>query len=291
MDFPTIALLTDFGERDGFVGVMKGVIYSKLDNPVPVVDISHGVAPQDIRHGMWILENALSYFPPKTIFVTIVDPGVGGASQASLLCYWPKRNQVFIAPDNGLLTPVFEHPEAEGLYVYDIRNASFYRDDTLSLHGRSQTFHGRDVYAPLAALTANAYLKDALPNFLGQLGPTTPQVTHIQRHPPSCTAADNAIACQGEIAACDTFGNLITNIPQAWIVTGSLLSVQIGENPAFLCPYFPHYAAVVTSDYPDSQVVAVPSSGGTIELSVYQGNAASLLQASPFDAILIKTVP
>lgn len=290
MDFPTIALLTDFGERDGFVGVMKGVIYSKLDAPVPVVDISHGVAPQDIRHGMWILENAVSYFPPKTVFVSIVDPGVGSTEQASLLCYCPVRNQVFIAPDNGLLTPIFENSDTD-LQIYDIRNAAFYQQDTISLHGRSQTFHGRDVYAPIAALTANAFLSGALPHFLTQLGSPVSQVIHIKRQPAARTEADNAICCQGEIAACDTFGNLITNIPQAWIAKGSLLSVQIAEGPAFLCPYFPNYAAVVSSDYPADQVVAVPSSGGTIELSIYQGSAAGLLQASAFAAVLIKTVP
>lgn len=290
MDFPTIALLTDFGERDGFVGVMKGVIHTKLDRPVPIVDISHGIAPQDIRHGIWILENAVAYFPTKTIFVAIVDPAVGSAEQASLLCYNPSRNQIFIAPDNGLLTPIIEDTDTD-LQIYDIRNSNFYKNDSLSLHGRSQTFHGRDIYAPTAALAANAFLAGTLPDFLAKFGAPVEKTIHIKRQPATRTEADSSIRCQGEIAACDTFGNLITNIPQSWIGSDSLLSVQIGEAPEFLCPYFPHYAAVASSDYPANQVVAVPSSGGTIEFSIYQGNAAHVLQASPFDSILIKTVP
>src|SRR5688572_5908577 len=103
MDFPTIALLTDFGERDGFVGILKGIMLSRLDLPVPIVDISHQVEPQNIRQASWILQSALPYFPGNTIFVCIVDPGVGSQEQASLLCYWPQRKQIFIAPDNSLL--------------------------------------------------------------------------------------------------------------------------------------------------------------------------------------------
>jgi S-adenosyl-L-methionine hydrolase (adenosine-forming) len=97
-----------------------------------------------------VLGSAHPYFPAKTTFVTIVDPGVGNLDQASLLCYWPERQQAFIAPDNGLLTPIAEVSGTQ-LKLFDIRTSDLYINDTLSLHSRSQTFHGRDVYAPMAA--------------------------------------------------------------------------------------------------------------------------------------------
>lgn len=157
MDFPSVALLTDFGERDGFVGVLKGVMLSRLDQAVPLVDISHHIAPQDIWQGAWVLGSAYPFFAAKTVFVAIVDPHVGSDDQAALIAYWPEREQVFIAPDNGLLTSVLQ-AAGPALQVSDIRRSDLYRKGTLSPQGRSQTFHGRDVYAPIVALSVNALL-------------------------------------------------------------------------------------------------------------------------------------
>jgi len=290
MDFPTIALLTDFGDRDGFVGVMKGVMLHKLVAPVPLVDISHQIEPQNIRQALWVLESALPYFPNKTIFLCIVDPGVGTAEQAALLCHWPQRKQLFITPDNGLLTPVYESAGTD-LQVFDIRAAEFYKNDQLSLHGRSQTFHGRDVYAPVAALAANALFTGALEVFLQQFGPPLSLFKRIARQPATLERESQTLTCRGEIVYCDRYGNLITNIPHAWLPEGSRLSVSIGDKAPFTCPFLPAYAASETAQpYPD-KVIAVPSSGGTVELAVFRGSAGQTLKACPAEPVQIQILP
>lgn len=290
MDFPTIALLTDFGERDGFVGIMKGVMHSKLQTPVPIVDISHQIEPQNIRQGMWVLENAYRYFPPKTIFVAIVDPGVGNPEQASLFCYWPEHQQAFIAPDNGLLTPIAE-AAGNSLQIYDIRESPLYQQDQLSLHGRSHTFHGRDVYAPIAALVANALLHNAMDDFLRQFGSPLQAIQTIYREPASKTGTNSNVSMRGEIVAIDTFGNLITNIPHAWLPEKCLLSVSLQEQTPFLSSYVPSYSVDVSDIISNSPIVLVPSSGGTVELSIFRGDARQFLHANLGNSIVIQAVP
>jgi len=183
MDFPSIALLTDFSDRDGFVGVMKGVMLSLLSQPVPMIDISHQIEPQNIRQGMWVLDSAYPYFPAKTIFLSVVDPGVGHAEQACLLAFCPQRQQLFIAPDNGLLTPLYEAAGDE-LQIRDIRLSTLFQEDSLSIKGRSTIFYGRDVYAPMTALAANAWLLNQLPHFLNQFGPLQAPPIRLKRQQP-----------------------------------------------------------------------------------------------------------
>jgi S-adenosylmethionine hydrolase len=290
MEFPTIALLTDFGERDGFVGVMKGVMLSKLQTPVPMIDISHGIAPQNVRQGLWVLENAYRYFPAKTVFLAIVDPGVGSAEQACLLCYWPERQQAFMAPDNGLLTPIVE-AAGNALQCYDIRRSQWYLQDTLSLHGRSQTFYGRDVYAPMAALMANAFLNQAVEAFLSQLGGPLKEIHHIMREPATQSDTNGTRKLQGDIVAADVFGNLITNIPHDWIAPDGLFSVSVENRTPFLCPFALSYSSGLSAMGSAGPVIMVPSSSGMVELSIFQGNAQQFLQAQPGERILIQAVP
>jgi S-adenosylmethionine hydrolase len=290
MDFPTIALLTDFGERDGFVGVMKGVMLSRLQAPVPLVDISHQIEPQDIRQGMWVLESVYRYFPANTVFVCIVDPGVGSPDQASLLAYWPECRQIFIAPDNGLLTPIVEAAGA-ALRVYDIRRSELYQRDALSLHGRSQTFHGRDVYAPVAALVVNAILDDGLEAFLAQLGGPVESLCQLVREPAQQTGTDTDVCIQGEVVATDRFGNVITNIPHGWLAPDGVFSVTLENGLPFLCPFVASYAAGLSGMEGGNPVILVPSSGGVVELAIPQGDTRQFLQARPGQRVVIQTVP
>lgn len=286
-----IALLTDFGERDGFVGIMKGVMHHKLQAPVPMVDISHQIEPQNIRQGMWVLENAYRYFPTKTIFVAIIDPGVGSTEQASLLCYWPEREQAFIAPDNGLLTPIAD-AAGPALQCYDICQSELYQTDALSLYGRSQTFHGRDVYAPTAALMANAFLNSNATSFVSQFGSPMQSIQTLYTEPPSNLGTDNQMDLRGIIVAIDTFGNLITNIPTAWLPPPNvLLSISLQEQMPFLCPYVASYSVEFPSPIHSSPIVMVPSSSGTVELSIFQGSAQQFLQANLGHSIVIQAVP
>ena len=134
-----ITLLTDFGERDGFIGTMKGVILS-INPKATIVDISHEIPAQDIEAGAFVLNNSYRYFPPGTIHVAVVDPGVG--SNRKILAV-QSDDYFFIAPDNQVLKYIFH--ASETLTVIEVLNKEFF------LNKISQTFHGRDIFAPVAA--------------------------------------------------------------------------------------------------------------------------------------------
>jgi S-adenosylmethionine hydrolase len=131
-----IALLTDFGTRDYFVGVMKGVILS-INPRAQIVDITHDIPPQDVLTGAFVLKAAYKWFPPRTVFVAVVDPGVG-TERAPLIV--KTRRYYFVGPDNGILSPAAEEDGVEAVYHI-----------TIQLPETSRTFHGRDVFAPAAA--------------------------------------------------------------------------------------------------------------------------------------------
>jgi hypothetical protein len=138
-----IALLTDFGTADYYVGAMKGVILS-INSDVTIVDISHEIEPQNINAASFTLRSCYRNFPPKTIFAAIVDPGVGSDRNAILI---ETENYRFIAPDNGILSFVFNGTEKSR--VFELTNDKFF------LPSISRTFHGRDVFAPCAAHLSN----------------------------------------------------------------------------------------------------------------------------------------
>src|SRR5882724_5182894 len=135
---PIITLTTDYGTNDHLVGVLKGVIL-KINPDVQIVDITHGVTPFDLLDGATAIANAYSYFPPRTIHVVVVDPGVGTERRPLLVS---GQNQYFIAPDNGVLSGVFEKEET---FLVRHLTAEHY-----FLHPVSKTFHGRDVFAAVA---------------------------------------------------------------------------------------------------------------------------------------------
>jgi S-adenosylmethionine hydrolase len=270
MNFPTIALLTDFGDRDGFVGVLKSVLYSRLTQAVSVFDLCHHIEPQNIRHGAWVLQSALPYLPNQTVLVGVVDPAVGSEDQSSLVVYHPKKAQIFIAPDNGLLSPVFE--SETGLQVFHIQNTSFYKETTKQ---RSRTFHGRDVYAPIAAMAANALSDDCVDAFLDDFGRPIQAVCRLETRKPEQVSRNGQSILTGSIVHIDVFGNVITNIPNHWVSEGSTASIKIGEQI-----FQPIQMASTYQNATLKEVILVPSSGGTLEFAVNQGNAALVLQAS-----------
>src|SRR5262244_337958 len=136
---PIVSLLTDFGTRDAFVGIMKGVILG-INPAVTLVDLSHDIPPQDVTAGALILRSAAAFFPPGTIHVAVVDPGVGSARRALLV---ETHNAFFVGPDNGLLS--LAAPADTVVRIVHLTNAEYF------LAARSHTFHGRDVFAPVAA--------------------------------------------------------------------------------------------------------------------------------------------
>src|SRR5262249_29043234 len=136
---PIVSLLTDFGTRDAFVGTMKGVIL-RINPAVTLVDLSHDVPPQDVVAGALVLRSAAAFFPPGTIHVAVVDPGVGSARRALLV---ETRDAFFVGPDNGLLS--LAAPAEAVVRIIQLTNAEYF------LEHPSHTFHGRDIFAPTAA--------------------------------------------------------------------------------------------------------------------------------------------
>ncbi len=200
-----ITLLTDFGIKDPFVGVMKGVLLEAFDQ-AKIIDLTHGIDPQDVAEAAFWLAGSYRYFPEGTVHVAVVDPGVG-TDRHALAAEVDKH--YFIAPDNGLLAPIFERAKS-----VDIRRISTKR---LGLEDISRTFHGRDVFAPAAAELA------AGKRWLTEMGPP------LDRWVPSPVPSHGEVngGIEGTVVAVDRFGNLITNIPKSAIAGWSGCEVRI----------------------------------------------------------------
>ncbi|MDQ3181688.1 MAG: SAM-dependent chlorinase/fluorinase [Acidobacteriota bacterium] len=189
---PIIALLTDFGTKDYFVGAMKGVILS-INPGAKIIDITHEIPPQDISSGSFTLRACYKNFPSETIFVAVVDPGVG-SNRKAIIC--ETKNHLFLAPDNGLLSFIFD--EAATFRVYKLENEKFFK------HPVSSTFHGRDIFAPVAAHLSNGLKAN-------EFGSEIYDFVRFEENKPR-KVSDKGI--EAEIIHTDRFGNLITNLMQ-----------------------------------------------------------------------------
>ena len=183
-----IAILTDFGLTDHFVGVLKGVIKS-ISPDAYTVDITHEIPPGDIQRAAVTLWQSKSYFPPGTIFLCVVDPGVGTARNAIIV---ESGQKYYIGPDNGVFSFVLE----SGFQVHDITNSDFF------LPNPSKTFHGRDIFAPVAAHVSLGIE----PSYLGQA------VNNIIRKPDPLLEYHTPETIHGQILHVDRFGNLLTSL-------------------------------------------------------------------------------
>ncbi|MGD8512655.1 MAG: SAM-dependent chlorinase/fluorinase [Deltaproteobacteria bacterium] len=194
MQSPVITLITDFGLQDEYVGVMKGVILS-INSSVQVVDITHGLARHDVVQAALVVKSAFRYFPINAIHVIVVDPGVGGKRKA-ICC--KKDGHFFLAPDNGALSLVIQDGDVDELCA--ISNEAFF------LKPLSNTFHGRDIFAPVAA-----HLSKGLD--MARLGPKIrlSDMVTLDLPAPFLSARHELV---GKILSIDAFGNLVTNIDQ-----------------------------------------------------------------------------
>ena len=244
---PIITLLTDFGDQDGYVAAMKGVILS-IAPDVTLVDITHAIAPQAIQQAAYVLAQAAPFFPPGAIHVAVVDPGVGSARRPLAV---QTANAIFIGPDNGLFSAVLDSaPESICIHLDQPR---FWRAQP------SQTFHGRDIFAPVAAyLARQASLAD-----LGTRisDPVRLSLPTAQRQPNG--------ALRGAIIHVDHFGNLISNIPSAWLAVDDW-RVTIGHTT--LEGIRPNFAAA-----PIGALLAYRGSAGTLEIGERNGRASQAL--------------
>ncbi len=249
---PVITLTTDFGLQDSFVGILKGVIWSRCPG-ARVADLTHLVPPGDLRAGAFALRCAHRFFPPGTIHLAVVDPGVGGP-RAALAAR--TAGGYFLGPDNGLLSWALE--DAGVIEVRRLEN------DRLWLRPVSATFHGRDVFAPVAAHLAAG----------GRFAAVGPRVEQWVRLPwPAPRTFPGG--WRGEVLYVDRFGNALTSLPAALATEGS--------GPAHLrlpgrrrVPVRAYYGAV-----PRGAAVAVPGSSGFLEVAIHGGDAARRFKLRP----------
>ncbi len=279
---PLIALLTDFGEKDGFVGVMKGIIHTIAPQPT-IVDISHQISPQNIPEAQWVLKNAIPFYPPHTVFVTVVDPKVGDSQQKPILLYWQSKNLFFIGPDNGLFSPIFEQAD-HTLRIYRIENNALFTpalfpDQSLTI---SHTFHGRDIYAPVAAHLAVAIENGQVEDFLSSVGTQTGDVIKLATNQPQQQFFEEKTLLTGQIDYIDHFGNLITNIPNHWVTPNTALEIQLIHHK-WESQHLRSYA----EGEEEKEVFLVPSSCGCLELCLYGQSAKKKLNAQLKDIITL----
>lgn len=297
MQLPIITLTTDFGTADGYVGVMKGVILTRAPE-ARLVDLSHEIAPQDVAAGAYLLLQAYRYFPPETIHLAVIDPGVGTARRALLLVTEQGR---FVGPDNGLFSyivresaalaagwtgtpatvpavwhPAFDltaalrsAPPAHLPTAYALTNPTYW------LTGAGETFHGRDRFAPVAAHLANGVPP-------AELGETVSLESLMCLPAPAPTLAPGAI--EGRVIVCDHFGNVITSIAAGLLETlGPMEAIQVALGS--------HQLQGVQAAYGVARPgapLALINSVGLLEIAVREGNAARQLGSHVGDAVICR---
>ncbi len=254
-----ITLTTDFGLSDGYVGTMKGVILS-IAPDARLVDISHGIAPQNIRQAACVLHAAAPYFPAGTIHLAVVDPGVGSARRALAI---RTSRRMLVGPDNGLFTLFLaDDPSAE---CHAITNPA------LMLPRVSSTFHGRDVFAPAAAHLARGV-------DIAQLGP---RVTDPVRFTIPTPVQQPDGSWLGQVMYTDHFGNLITSVTADLLQRIGDVEIWIGSRRiASLCRTYAQAA-------PD-ELIALVGSAGHLEISIVNGNAAQTLGLGPDAPVVLR---
>lgn len=256
-----ITLLTDFGQRDGFVGVMKGVILG-IAPTVRIVDIGHEIEPHDVDAGAFVLRSAYRFFPPDSIHVVVIDPGVGSTRRVLAV---KASNQVFLAPDNGVLKYIWrECPDAEVRAV---------EQSSLFLPKVSQTFHGRDIFAPVAA-----HLARGLP--VEEVGPLISDFQYGEVPAPKFEA--HCIAAS--VIYIDRFGNLITNISEE--AAGQLHPTEL-EIRGRRWP-LRGLSASYAEGSPGEPLVLIGSSG-FLEIAINSGRAADVLGLRVGGQVRMKT--
>lgn len=244
-----VTLLTDFGLTDSYVGQLKGALLAVAPNAL-LVDLTHAVPPQDIRSGAFHLWAAVPVFPPGTIHLAVVDPGVGSRRRA--IAARARRGDVFVGPDNGLLGPAIDR--LGGLVAaVELREPRFWRTEI------SGTFHGRDVFAPVAAHLSGGVALEAL-------GPKLPMLDRSIVFP---EPSRRGRVLTGEVLHVDTYGNLITNLPASVLPPG--FEVRVGNRRIKRAT---SYAAVEAG-----ALLAVVGSSALLEISVRDGDARRVLRA------------
>ncbi len=250
-----VTFTTDFGLSDAFVGILHGVVLN-IQADTKVVDICHSIMSYDILDGAWTIAQAYRFFPPRTVHVVIVDPGVGGARRPIVV---ETEDYIFVAPDNGVLS-LIEARESK----FVVRHVTAER---YFLQPVSQTFHGRDIFAPVAGwLSKGVAPSEFGPEISDYVQAPLPQVERV---------GENSL--RGVIVKVDKFGNLITNIAESDVfemsAKGSPVSILIsGQTLTRICRSY--------AEGGEDEVFAIVGSSGYLELAAKQASAAEKLAAS-----------
>lgn len=243
-----ITLITDFGLSDVYVGVMKGTI-AQINPQLQVIDLTHQIPPQDVVSARFQLMNAYPYFPGDTVHVAVVDPGVGSARRS--IAVQLKAGYV-VAPDNGLVSGILE----DAIAAVELTSRKYWRSQF-----PSSTFHGRDIFAPVAAHLASGVA-------LQELGDEIDLGSIVRLPIPDAISTEQGM--QGVVQAIDHFGNLVTNIPgesfrdRAW-------SVQLNQT------IYPGQTTYTDAEV--GEIIGLIGSHGWIEIAMNHGNAQSYLKA------------
>jgi S-adenosylmethionine hydrolase len=251
-----ITFTTDFGLTDPFVGIMHGVVLN-INADAAIVDISHAVASYDILDGAFTIAQAYRFFSPRTVHAVVVDPGVGSTRRPIIV---ETDNHIFVAPDNGVLSLV-EAREQKFVVRHVIAERYF-------LQPVSQTFHGRDIFAPVAAwLSKGVAPAEFGPEVDDYVRLELPQVEHISSN-----------SLRGAVMKVDKFGNLITNIgemdaPTLFAAEPPVVEILIaGQTLTRLCNSY--------AEGGDDELFAIIGSSGYLEIAARQSSAAEKLSAS-----------
>ena len=266
-----ITLMTDFGTSDTYVGIMKGVILGINPN-AQVVDLTHAIPPQDIYEAAFSIDAARSYFPKGTIHTIVVDPGVGSDRQAIVSHI---DNAFFVCPDNGVLSYLLHNVQNEGAQSVNsvaIQNSAYYLPEV------SNTFHGRDIFAPVAA-----HLSLGVP--LDAIGP--PVQTLVQLPIQVSERSGNTLT--GQIVKIDRFGNAITNISETTIAR--LESASTAEIPIYEIRVGSLRLNRLNRAYAESDVgkpLAIIGSYGLLEIAINGGSAKEELGIKWGDPVVVQ---
>jgi S-adenosylmethionine hydrolase len=255
-----ITLLTDFGVKDGYPGIMKGVIWGIVPD-AQIADLTHSVSPQNILEGALTLARAVPYFPPGTVHIAVVDPGVGTERRPIAARI---GDSFFVGPDNGLFTPLLEKAEKTGedIQIIHLDRPGYWLADV------SAVFHGRDIFAPVGAWLANN-------TPLGSMG--TPINDAIRIEIPAVRAIPGGF--RGAVLHIDHFGNLSTNISRGLLPedTGSVrVRYREIEIPGLVSAF---------GDGQPGSLAALIDSGGFLSVCAVNGNAAERLNARIGDIV------
>jgi S-adenosylmethionine hydrolase len=266
---PVVALLTDFGSQDHYVGSLKGAILS-VCRDATLVDLAHELPVHDVAAGAFALAASWRDFPEGTIFLAVVDPGVGTARRALAL---QADGRLFVGPDNGILSLVIEDAE-DDVAVREITNAGMMRPEV------SATFHARDVFGPVAG-----HLATGVP--LAEVGPVVTDPVRLAALP----ARSGGIADWGaQVLHVDRFGNLITNLGRRDL--DAILQTVGNDRNGLVVVLGSHVLplAVTYADVAEGEACALLGSSGRLEISVNRGSAAQELGAGSGSSLRLRAV-